>query len=388
MDTEPSDEADRNPTAMFMDALMFPVTASVRLVPGPTRHLMSLPGIGLVTDGYSRVAAKYAISATMHSSAVVDAIPATRRMVALPVSSTGTCALFRCVHAGSSRLARGSAADGDIGQPRHRGENVISAGGHGFCHQHQVCPVHSHCQSFPQCGAREVGDPPRHEGDVVERAQHEQQARLPPAEAHLPEDFPCCRVVPVEGDAELVQGCRHGSPPDLPSARTPAIQHHNAKHDGAGHAYETEGARGESGDRDVREEDRDQYQDVPPEGALVPPDFEFGAFRRRPAGTGHLATLAHRGTGKRRGNADGSDDCAGPGRRPSIGTVSRQPDHGSRWRQRRSACWRKPPGSLRAVMGTERPSWSRTDRVGRCVVPRASLSFDASAVSAFYGSSI
>ena len=65
----------------------------------------------------------------------------------------------RCAHAGPGRLARGSAADGDIGQPLHRGENVVTAGGHGFCHQQQVRSVHSDCQSFSRRGAREVGGP-------------------------------------------------------------------------------------------------------------------------------------------------------------------------------------------------------------------------------------
>ena len=89
------------------------------------------------------------------------------------------------------RLARGSAADGDFGQPLHRGENVVTAGG-------TVCVISSKCVPYIRIAGRCLGvargrsaAPLRHERDVVQRAQHEEQARLDPAQAHLPEDFPC-----------------------------------------------------------------------------------------------------------------------------------------------------------------------------------------------------
>ncbi len=92
--------------------------------------------------------------------------------------------------------------------------------------------------------------------------------------------------------------------------------------------------------------------------ALVPPDFEIGAFGRRPISTGHFATVARCGSGDRRGGTSGS---ARPGRRSIIGLAgNRAAGHHE----------------------TARPSRSCTEQAGRRVEPLANPSSAAGAESA------
>lgn len=95
---------------------------------------------------------------------------------------------------------------------------------------------------------------------------------------HLSQGFPSDWVVSVERDAESIQGCEHGSLSKLSCTPHNGIQHHAAEHDDACQPEETETARGEHSDRDVPEKDQEKEDDVPPEGATIPPDLKLDAF--------------------------------------------------------------------------------------------------------------